>query len=77
MMAKQTVRIESDGTYTKLWVNGEEILDGTMLDFHAEPSWVTCEYWQYEKSENGKYLVLNNDVVQKKHTIDFESKEQE
>lgn len=74
-MIEPKIRIESDGTCTRLWINDVEIHDLTMLDFHAEPDWASCEYYQYKRTEGGKYMTHGGDVLSEKHKVNFKLKE--
>ena len=81
-MIEPRIRIESDGTFTRLWINDVEIPDVTMLDFHAEPFWASCEYYRVEKKEKTfliekkkSSLMVEYENVIKKHKVNFKLKE--
>lgn len=57
------IRIESDGTFTKVFVDGKQIPKGTMVDFifHAEPLHVYCEVERMKTDKKGNILVNEKD----------------
>ena len=62
------IRIEREGNFVKLWVDGEEVKDILQLRFEATQSQdfetvVTCSYWKFVRDSNGLPLVLNNNLV--------------
>ena len=66
------IRIESNGIYAKMFVDGEEIPDIVQIDFHAvadNPVLVECSYWQNIRDADGGHLVLNNTIMTKKVTV--------
>lgn len=69
-MDKPKIRIESNGNMVKLWVNGEEVHDVIELSFFAtvdEPeNLIRCHYWKYRRAEDGKFLILNNEIITEK-----------
>ena len=54
----------------RLWIDGEEVHDVIDLNFFAETNrpenLIRCHYWKYCRTESGKLLVLNNEVMTEK-----------
>lgn len=66
------IRIESNGIYAKMFVDGEEISDVVQIDFHAvadDPVLVECSYWQHVRNADGSHLVLNDTIMTRKVTV--------
>ena len=57
------IRIESDGTITKVFVDGKQIPKATMADFifHAEPNAVYCAVKKIKTDEKGFPLINTKD----------------
>nr|DAH93752.1 MAG TPA: hypothetical protein [Caudoviricetes sp.] len=57
------IRIESDGTITKVFVDGKQIPKATMADFifHAEPGEVYCSVERVKTDDNGVPLISKKD----------------
>lgn len=69
-MENPKIRIESDGRYTQVWVDGEKISDRVCaIDFHAEPNEVYCETEEYVKDKDGKHIIKNDEVLREKVVI--------
>lgn len=72
-MNKQKIRIEVyDNAFktVRMWVNDEEVHDMTELNLFAgvnrPKNFVRCHYWRYGRTESGKLLVLNNEIMTEK-----------
>ena len=71
-MENPKIRIESDGQYTQVWVDGEKISDrACMIDFrfYAEPNEVYCETEEYVKDKDGKNIIKNDEVLRERVVI--------
>lgn len=57
------IRIESDGTTTKVFVDGKQIPKATMATFvfHAEPERVYCEVEKIKTDKRGIPVLDNTD----------------
>lgn len=72
-MDKPKIRIEVYDNAIKtvrLWVDGEEVHDVTELNLfvgvNRPENFVRCHYWKYCRTESGKLLVLNNEIMTEK-----------
>ena len=69
-MENPKIKIESDGKYVHVWVDGEEIKDIVQMDFHASANEkgvdIICSYWKHVRTEGGRLLVLNNELITEK-----------
>ena len=57
------IRIESSGSITRLYIDGEEVPRATMVMFYAtvgENSELVYE--QYMIDENGKFIIEDNEI---------------
>ena len=64
------IRIESDGTITKVFVDGKQIPKATMADFifHAEPGEVYCSVERVKTDDNGVPLISKKNWSIEKET---------
>lgn len=69
-MENPKVRIESDGQKTEVYINGEKVKTGTMIDFHFrhdvfddEPYRVTCALTQNVFNDDGLVVIKDNEIV--------------
>lgn len=65
-MISPKIRIESDGTFTRLWINGEEIENVMSVDFRSIPF---DSHLEYEKADlddlrKCKHIVTERHIVE-------------
>lgn len=72
MKRTDPIQIISDGTSTKIYVNGEKIDQTTMIDFQliAQPGETKITYKKYATDEDGN--ILYNGENQEKHVVTIE-----
>jgi len=69
-MENPKIRIESDGHYTQVWVNGEKISDrACAIDFHAEFQQVYCEIEKYVYDTDGNKVIVDDDALREKVVV--------
>ena len=66
-MIEPRIRIESDGTFTRLWLDGEEVGNMTSLDFSSQPFMMHLEFEKPDIDESDKY----QHIVTERHVIDI------
>lgn len=66
-MIEPRIRIESDGTFTRLWLDGEEVDNMTSLDFSSQPFTMHLEFEKPDTDESDRY----KHIVTERHVIDI------
>ena len=74
-MDNPRVKIELyDNNTVRMWIDGEEIEDLIEVNFFAAvdkpENHIKCHYWKHSRTEGGKLLVLNNEIITEKVTIE-------
>jgi 3'-phosphoadenosine 5'-phosphosulfate sulfotransferase len=69
-MENPKVRIESDGNVTEVYINGEKVKAGTMVDFHFrhdvfedEPNRVSCTLTQNILDDRYRPVFKDGEIV--------------
>ena len=74
-MENPLIRIDSNGSQTEIYYNGEKIKYGKQILFFAVPFDVRCEVEKI-KIENGKVVLnKNHDQIETENLVLFESDE--